>query len=81
MQIDRDGRRTYRNCDNCLDTELTPAHISVCPVILVAVQEIGVLFSSTNLYVNNIEQIARTVIWAHGNISFGPVIDTTSLSI
>ncbi|GFU28808.1 RNase H domain-containing protein [Trichonephila clavipes] len=25
MQIDRDGRKTYRNWDNCLDTELTPA--------------------------------------------------------
>ncbi|GFT96227.1 uncharacterized protein TNCV_3906691 [Trichonephila clavipes] len=59
MKFDRDGRRTYRNCDNCLDTELTPAHIFDCPAILAALQE------QTNLYVNNIEHIARTVIWAH----------------
>ncbi|GFX48921.1 uncharacterized protein TNCV_2797141 [Trichonephila clavipes] len=67
MKFDRDGR-TYRNCDNCLDTELRPAHIFDCPTILAALQEIRVVFSSTNLYEDNIEQIARTVIWAHGVI-------------
>ncbi|GFW82806.1 uncharacterized protein TNCV_3493761 [Trichonephila clavipes] len=60
MQFDRDGIRTYRNCDNCLDIELTPAHIFDCPAILAAFQEIGILLSSTNLYVDNIKQIART---------------------
>ncbi|GFX06917.1 hypothetical protein TNCV_1202321 [Trichonephila clavipes] len=59
------------------DTELTPAHIFDCPAILAALQEIGVLFLSTNLYLNNIEQIARTVIWTHGS---GPIMDTTSSS-
>ncbi|GFV44425.1 hypothetical protein TNCV_4736791 [Trichonephila clavipes] len=44
MEIDRDDRRIYRNCDNCLDTELAPAHIFDCPAILAALQEIGVLF-------------------------------------
>ncbi|GFW27806.1 uncharacterized protein TNCV_766871 [Trichonephila clavipes] len=68
MNFDRDGRRSYRNCDNCLDTELTPAHIFECPAILAALQKIGVLFSSTNLYVDNIEEIARTVIWAQAII-------------
>ncbi|GFS80010.1 hypothetical protein TNCV_751251 [Trichonephila clavipes] len=43
-------------------TELTHGHILDCPAILAAVQEIGFLFSSTNLYVDNIGQIARTVI-------------------
>ncbi|GFV28149.1 uncharacterized protein TNCV_678371 [Trichonephila clavipes] len=64
MKFDRDGRRSYRNCDNRLDTELIPAHIFDCPAILAALQEreIGVLFSSTNLYVDNIEQIPQTVI-------------------
>ncbi|GFW40468.1 hypothetical protein TNCV_1020251 [Trichonephila clavipes] len=27
MKFDRDGRRSYRNWDNCLDTELTPVHV------------------------------------------------------
>ncbi|GFU42736.1 uncharacterized protein TNCV_3139351 [Trichonephila clavipes] len=64
MKFDRDGIRNYRNCDNCLYTELTPAHIFDCPTILAAFQDIRVLFPSTNLYVDNIEQIARTVIWS-----------------
>ncbi|GFV64282.1 uncharacterized protein TNCV_1150951 [Trichonephila clavipes] len=64
MMFDRDDRRTYRNCDNCLDTELTPTHIFDSPAILAALQEIGVFFSSTNLYVDNIAQSAGTVIWA-----------------
>ncbi|GFU56132.1 uncharacterized protein TNCV_711941 [Trichonephila clavipes] len=33
MKINRDGRRTYRNCDTCLNTELTLAHILDCPAI------------------------------------------------
>ncbi|GFW13080.1 hypothetical protein TNCV_3330121 [Trichonephila clavipes] len=44
-----------------------------------ALQEI-VLFSSTNLYVNHIEVIARRVISARDIVWFGPVIDTTSSS-
>ncbi|GFU19105.1 uncharacterized protein TNCV_4397081 [Trichonephila clavipes] len=68
MRFDEDDRRTYRNCDNCLDTELTPAHIFDSPAILAALQELGVLFSSTNLYVDNIAQSARTVIWAHETV-------------
>ncbi|GFT60846.1 RNase H domain-containing protein [Trichonephila clavipes] len=68
MKIDWEGKRTYRNCDNCLDTELKPAHIFDSPAILAALKGIGVLFSSINLYVDNIEQIARTVIWAHGTV-------------
>ncbi|GFX07681.1 uncharacterized protein TNCV_4159501 [Trichonephila clavipes] len=79
MKFDRDGR-TYRNCDNCLDTYLTPAYIFDCLAILDALQEKGVLFSSTNLCVDNIEQIAKTVIWARGTVLFGPVMDTTSSS-
>ncbi|GFX42481.1 uncharacterized protein TNCV_1520441 [Trichonephila clavipes] len=67
MEFDRDGR-TYRNYNNCLDTELTPAHIFDCPAILAALQEIWVLVSSTNLYVDNIEQITRTVIWTRGSV-------------
>ncbi|PRD24959.1 UNVERIFIED_CONTAM: hypothetical protein NCL1_42302 [Trichonephila clavipes] len=38
MNFDRDSRRTYRNCDNSLDTELTPAHIFDCPATLAALQ-------------------------------------------
>ncbi|GFU17945.1 uncharacterized protein TNCV_318451 [Trichonephila clavipes] len=68
MKIDRDGGRTYRNGDNCSNTELIPAPIFDCPAILAVLQEIGVMFSSTNLCVDNIEQIARTVIWAHGSV-------------
>ncbi|GFV64792.1 hypothetical protein TNCV_808891 [Trichonephila clavipes] len=48
--------------------ELTPALIFNCSVILDALLETGVLFSSTYLYVDNIEQIARTVIWDNGTI-------------
>ncbi|GFX62876.1 hypothetical protein TNCV_3352021 [Trichonephila clavipes] len=58
MKNDRDGR-TYRNSDNCSDTELTPVHVFDCSTILVALRQIGVLFPSTNLYVDSIEQIAR----------------------
>ncbi|GFU85116.1 uncharacterized protein TNCV_1553791 [Trichonephila clavipes] len=68
MKFDRDGKRSYRNCDNCLDTELTPAHIFDYPAILAALQEIGVPFSLTNLSMDSIEEIARTVIWTHGTI-------------
>ncbi|GFT27226.1 uncharacterized protein TNCV_5140381 [Trichonephila clavipes] len=77
MKFDRDGRRSYRNCDNCLDTELSPAHTFDCPAILAALQKIEVLFSSTD---DNIEEITRTVIWTHGVILFGPIMDTTSSS-
>ncbi|GFX00163.1 hypothetical protein TNCV_296521 [Trichonephila clavipes] len=42
---------------------------------LAALQEIGVLFSSENFYMDNIEQSARTVIWAHGTASFGPIME------
>ncbi|GFU56707.1 uncharacterized protein TNCV_1822361 [Trichonephila clavipes] len=62
MKFDRDGSRYYRNCGNCLDTELTPAHIFDCPTILTALQKIGVHFSSTTLYVDNIEEIARSYL-------------------
>ncbi|GFW96427.1 uncharacterized protein TNCV_4357501 [Trichonephila clavipes] len=36
MKFDRDDSKYYRNCDNCLDTELTPAPIFDCPAILAA---------------------------------------------
>ncbi|GFX29018.1 RNase H domain-containing protein [Trichonephila clavipes] len=66
MKFDRVSRRYYRNCDKCLDIELTPAHIFDCPSILAALQKKKkkkkVLFSSTNLYVDNIEEIAKTLI-------------------
>ncbi|GFV19373.1 RNase H domain-containing protein [Trichonephila clavipes] len=80
MKFERDGRRTYKNCGNCLDTELTAAHIFNYPAILATLQEILVLFWSKNLYVDNIEHIAKTVIWAHGTVRFGLVMDTTSSS-
>ncbi|GFT34606.1 hypothetical protein TNCV_4125531 [Trichonephila clavipes] len=54
MKIDRDDSRTYRNCHNCSDTELTPARTG-CPAVLAVQQVIGALFSSTNLYEDNIE--------------------------
>ncbi|GFV40002.1 hypothetical protein TNCV_4412331 [Trichonephila clavipes] len=59
MKFNKDGRRSYRNSGNCLDTELTPVHIFDCPAILAALQEreIGVFFSSTNIYVDSIEQM------------------------
>ncbi|GFX44185.1 uncharacterized protein TNCV_4119811 [Trichonephila clavipes] len=56
MKIGWDDR-TYRNCDKCLDK----AYIFDCPAILADLQEIGVMFSTTNLYIDNIEQMARTV--------------------
>ncbi|GFW78587.1 uncharacterized protein TNCV_2243871 [Trichonephila clavipes] len=62
MEFDRDGRRTYKKCDNCLEIELIPAHIFDCPAILAALHR----NLSTNLCVGNIEQIARAVIWVHG---------------
>ncbi|GFU34279.1 hypothetical protein TNCV_4158061 [Trichonephila clavipes] len=77
MKDDRDGRSTYRNCTNCLDAELTSAYIFDCPSILADLHEIGVLFSSKNYYVDNIEHIAGTVIWVHGTVRFAPVLDTT----
>ncbi|GFV94326.1 hypothetical protein TNCV_2267801 [Trichonephila clavipes] len=39
MKFDRDVRRSYRDFDNCLDTERTPAHIFDCPSILAALQK------------------------------------------
>ncbi|GFV52659.1 mariner Mos1 transposase [Trichonephila clavipes] len=58
MKFDWDDRRSYRNCDNCLDTEPTPAHIFDCAPILAALQEIRIIFSATNLYADNMEQNA-----------------------
>ncbi|GFV51069.1 hypothetical protein TNCV_4743461 [Trichonephila clavipes] len=57
--------RDLTEVEHMSEIELTPAHIFDCPAILAALQKIGVLFSSTNLYVDNIEEIARTVIRAH----------------
>ncbi|GFU95641.1 RNase H domain-containing protein [Trichonephila clavipes] len=71
IKIDRDDGRTYRNCGNCLDTELTPAYMFDGPAIFAALQKIWVLFSSTNLYVDNIEQIAGTIIWDQWRIQGG----------
>ncbi|GFU13756.1 hypothetical protein TNCV_939711 [Trichonephila clavipes] len=68
MKVDGDGRRSYRNCDNCLGAELTPAHIFDFLAVLAFLQKIGVLFSSTDLYMDSIEDIDRTVIWALGTI-------------
>ncbi|GFX59894.1 hypothetical protein TNCV_4984071 [Trichonephila clavipes] len=65
MKIDRDDRRTYRKCDNCPETELTPVHIFDCSIILAALHEIRVLVSSINPNEDNIEKMARTAIWAH----------------
>ncbi|GFU36507.1 RNase H domain-containing protein [Trichonephila clavipes] len=39
MKFDMDGRRSGRNVDNCLDTELEPAHIFDCPAILAILQK------------------------------------------
>ncbi|GFS66987.1 RNase H domain-containing protein [Trichonephila clavipes] len=44
MKLDRDGRRSYRNCDNCLDTELTPVHIFDCPAVIAVPQKSGSSF-------------------------------------
>ncbi|GFX53303.1 RNase H domain-containing protein [Trichonephila clavipes] len=77
MKIDKHSR-TCRNCDNSLDTELTPAHIFNCPAIVASLQIIGLLVSSANFYRDNIEQNAGTVIWAHGTVYFGPIKDTIS---
>ncbi|GFX59818.1 hypothetical protein TNCV_1778571 [Trichonephila clavipes] len=43
MKINWDGK-TYRKCDNCSDTELTPALIFDCPAILAAVKKCGPVF-------------------------------------
>ncbi|GFW18997.1 hypothetical protein TNCV_165101 [Trichonephila clavipes] len=59
-------QNSYRNCNKCLGEQLTSVDIFDCPAILDALQEIGVLLSSKNLYVDNIEQFARIVIWARG---------------
>ncbi|GFX54776.1 hypothetical protein TNCV_2556621 [Trichonephila clavipes] len=66
MKIYRDGRRTYRNCDNFSDIELIPVQTFDYPAIFAAIEKMGVLFSSTNLDVDNIEQTAKTGNWAHG---------------
>ncbi|GFX60884.1 alpha-2 adrenergic receptor [Trichonephila clavipes] len=39
IKFDKDDRRTNRNWDNCLATELTPAHIFDCLAILAALQK------------------------------------------
>ena len=38
MKIDAYGNKTYRNCDNCPDTELTTPHVFACPAILADTQ-------------------------------------------
>ncbi|GFU42518.1 hypothetical protein TNCV_4556381 [Trichonephila clavipes] len=63
-----------------VDTYRTLANIFNCPAVLAALQEINVLFSSANLKVDNIEQIAK-VIWVHGAVRFGPVMDISSSTL
>lgn len=63
MKIDSEGRKTCINCENCPDTELTMAHIFDCPVILVELLKIEVLF-----YEDNILQIAKAINFAYGII-------------
>lgn len=56
--------------------ELTPAHIFDCPAIIADIIKIEFFFSKMNLYVDNIVEITKAVISAHGTIKL--VLDTTS---
>lgn len=68
MKIDKEGRRVYRNCDNCSDVQLTPSHIFECPAISANLIKLGILPSLIDLYDENIKQIAESVIRTHGHI-------------
>ncbi|GFV39036.1 hypothetical protein TNCV_966011 [Trichonephila clavipes] len=52
-------KNIFRKMKSFFKKIVTPAHIFDCPAILVALKEMGILFSSTNIYVDNIEQTAR----------------------
>lgn len=56
MKIVRSGRKTYRNCNNCPDTEVTPTNIFYSLAILAAVQKNNFL-NDLNFYGNQIVQM------------------------
>ncbi|KAF8763673.1 hypothetical protein HNY73_021831 [Argiope bruennichi] len=55
MKIDREGRKVYKKCDNCPDTQLTPCHSFECPAMSVNQGEMGVLPSLIEQYDDNIK--------------------------
>ncbi|GFT95277.1 uncharacterized protein TNCV_3325871 [Trichonephila clavipes] len=70
IKIDRDGRKTYRNCGNYSDTELALAHIFDCPTILAAPQEIRILYlrqqTSVGMILNRLpEQSSGPLVLSH----------------
>lgn len=56
MKIVRSGRKTYRNCNNCTDTVVTPTNIFYSLAILAALQNNHFL-NDSNLYGNQIVQM------------------------
>ncbi|UYV79738.1 hypothetical protein LAZ67_18000534 [Cordylochernes scorpioides] len=65
MKINPDMTRSYRNCNNCHNTQLTPDHIY--PAIL-AVLYMADINPEENIHTNKAPQLADIVIRVHGPI-------------
>ena len=66
-RIDREGKKHYGKCYNCLETELTLNHIFTCPAIL-NLLKISILPITIDLNEDNIKLIAKAVFDVHGHI-------------
>ncbi|GFV56269.1 uncharacterized protein TNCV_106251 [Trichonephila clavipes] len=62
--MEKEDRRIGGNCDKYSDAELTPAYIFDCSIILPALQEKGIMFSSVCIILNKLPEQ-----------SFGPMAD------
>ncbi|GFV39119.1 hypothetical protein TNCV_106951 [Trichonephila clavipes] len=60
----KDGTRTYRSCNNCPDTPLTPHLVFDCPVILRSLALPGEF--PPFLYSNSIVETVACVLSTHG---------------
>ncbi|UYV80808.1 hypothetical protein LAZ67_19001838 [Cordylochernes scorpioides] len=62
-----DMTRSYRNCNNCRNTQLTPDHIYSCPVILAAFY-LADINPEEDIHMKNTPLLAGIVISVHGPI-------------
>ncbi|CAL1272681.1 unnamed protein product, partial [Larinioides sclopetarius] len=68
MKISPDGRRSYRSCLHCTDTELSPDHIFDCPAILAKLFRVHLDCPKQLLYSTEVIDVARAVLDTFGHI-------------
>ncbi|CAL1295856.1 unnamed protein product [Larinioides sclopetarius] len=69
MKISPDGRRSYRSCPHCTDTELSPDHIFDCPAILAKLFRVHLDSPQRLIYSTEVIDVARAALDTFGQIS------------